>query len=461
MDYNLVSYPADVSVNQTNQFATFSPINKTPIAKLPTLSAQLNLDADPGVVNDSRAILIDGFADNVPNPFHTLFGIGDESLWPFAKWTDASIIHCDSAAQIVREQTTTGQTRFWFSYTQPDQTCQLHLAGHSDLGWFIRQIAEVSFTSVDIDNDGMADQWEQRWCVDDPLADDDGDGDNNLKEFEDGTVPGDCAQVQQASLVLIVEGQGSVSVSPPNDDCNNQSGVASTECLYGPYDANGLAITLLPSPAIDHQFSHWQGACTGSGSCVFDLTDDIGITAVFSPTSVPVPRCTTPWGTQIDDGTSVVAYREATVSSGNSCDSEERQCSNGQLTGSYLYSGCTVSMPGSISRVSVANDGSQANNHSYRSSVSVGGRYIAFSSLESNLVMNNTNDIYGKSDIFIHDRQTGQTQQVSVASDGSQTNSNSNFPSMSADGRYIAFLSGASNLVVNDATIAGPWYLYP
>jgi Tol biopolymer transport system component len=103
---------------------------------------------------------------------------------------------------------------------------------------------------------------------------------------------------------------------------------------------------------------------------------------------------------------------------------------------------------GQTSRVSVASDGTQGNIHSTGPiSLSAGGRYVAFGSGANNLVPDDTN---GSVDIFVHDRQTGQTSRVSVASGGAQGNSFSDFPSISADGRYVAFQSNASNLVPDD-----------
>ena len=102
---------------------------------------------------------------------------------------------------------------------------------------------------------------------------------------------------------------------------------------------------------------------------------------------------------------------------------------------------------GQTTRVSVASDGTQGNNVSFYPSISADGRYVAFYSDASNLVPDGTN---GAKDVFVHDRQTGQTTRVSVASDGTQGNDNSFDPSISADGRYVAFVSYASNLVSGD-----------
>jgi len=104
-------------------------------------------------------------------------------------------------------------------------------------------------------------------------------------------------------------------------------------------------------------------------------------------------------------------------------------------------------LTGETTIVSVASDGTQANNNSDWLSISADGRYVAFQSYASNLVSGDTNQSY---DIFVHDRQTEQTTRVSVASDGTQGNDHSQVPSLSADGRYVAFDSAASNLVSGD-----------
>jgi PKD repeat protein len=100
-------------------------------------------------------------------------------------------------------------------------------------------------------------------------------------------------------------------------------------------------------------------------------------------------------------------------------------------------------------RVSVASDGTQANGSSYTydACISADGRYVVFSSGADNLVPDDTN---GSSDVFVHDRLTAQTERVSVATDGTEAAGRSWFPSISADGRYVAFASDAPNLVQND-----------
>jgi len=103
-----------------------------------------------------------------------------------------------------------------------------------------------------------------------------------------------------------------------------------------------------------------------------------------------------------------------------------------------------------IERVSIASDGTQGNGFSYAPDISADGRYVTFTSNASNLVEGDTN---GGTDIFVHDRVTGETQRVSVASDGTQGNNGivdwiTSF--ISADGRFVAFASKADNLVEGD-----------
>jgi Tol biopolymer transport system component len=100
-----------------------------------------------------------------------------------------------------------------------------------------------------------------------------------------------------------------------------------------------------------------------------------------------------------------------------------------------------------LSLVSVSSDGEQGNMDSEVASVTSDGRYVAFDSQASNLV---AGDINGLFDIFLHDRQTGETTRISNGLGGAQTNGDSKHPMISADGRYIVFTSIASNLVAND-----------
>ncbi|MFO1048253.1 MAG: hypothetical protein U1E52_10195 [Geminicoccaceae bacterium] len=98
-------------------------------------------------------------------------------------------------------------------------------------------------------------------------------------------------------------------------------------------------------------------------------------------------------------------------------------------------------------RVSISSGGAQGNWYSWNPTISADGRYVAFESVASNLVPADTN---GTMDIFVHDRQTGQTRRVSISSSGAQGNGYSTEPAISADGRFVSFNSDSSNLVPVD-----------
>jgi Tol biopolymer transport system component len=109
---------------------------------------------------------------------------------------------------------------------------------------------------------------------------------------------------------------------------------------------------------------------------------------------------------------------------------------------------------GTPSRVSVSSAGAQANGNSGGwgwSAISADGRYVAFVSAATNLVNGDTNSY---NDIFVHDLTTHTTTRVSVSSAGAQANDASDYPAISGDGRYVAFWSGASNLVAGDTNDA-------
>ncbi len=104
---------------------------------------------------------------------------------------------------------------------------------------------------------------------------------------------------------------------------------------------------------------------------------------------------------------------------------------------------------GSIERVSVSSSGVQGNGASTFAGISADGRYVTFQSLATNLVSGDTN---GWQDVFVHDRVSGLTERVDISSAGTQANKISYAGNVSADGRYVAFLSLASNLVTPDFT---------
>lgn len=112
---------------------------------------------------------------------------------------------------------------------------------------------------------------------------------------------------------------------------------------------------------------------------------------------------------------------------------------------------------GTTERVSVSSSGVEGNNHSMEASISDDGRFVAFRSLASNLVSGDDN---GRSDIFVHDRATGQTSLVS-RTPAEPADGNSANPTISGDGNWIAFESDATNLVAGDTNRARDIFRVP
>jgi large repetitive protein len=107
--------------------------------------------------------------------------------------------------------------------------------------------------------------------------------------------------------------------------------------------------------------------------------------------------------------------------------------------------------PGGTRRVTVNSAGAQANGTTFGGpKVSADGRFVVFTSFAADLVPSDTN---GQADVFVHDRSTGATSRVSVASGGTQGSGGSftGGHDISADGRFVTFTSGMTNLVTGDS----------
>ena len=108
--------------------------------------------------------------------------------------------------------------------------------------------------------------------------------------------------------------------------------------------------------------------------------------------------------------------------------------------------------------VSVNEAGDPANSQSYGFvTMSADGRYVAFDSYATNLVPNDTN---AQEDAFVKDLTTGNVTRVSVSSAGTQANSWSGTPTLSRNGRYVTFESGATNLVTGDINARSDVFLH-
>jgi Tol biopolymer transport system component len=103
---------------------------------------------------------------------------------------------------------------------------------------------------------------------------------------------------------------------------------------------------------------------------------------------------------------------------------------------------------GKVSRVSVNSRGGQAREASWEASVSANGRYVAYQSTATELDSGEKGRM--DYDVFVYDRISRRTARISVAKGGEEANGDSMRPSLSADGKYVLFDSWATNLVAND-----------
>ncbi|MGE0360320.1 MAG: BACON domain-containing carbohydrate-binding protein [Vicinamibacterales bacterium] len=106
-------------------------------------------------------------------------------------------------------------------------------------------------------------------------------------------------------------------------------------------------------------------------------------------------------------------------------------------------------------RVSVGLGGAQASGSG--PTISADGRWVAFVSGAANLVAGDTN---GWPDVFVHDRQTGTTTRASVGPGGAQADRGGSLATISADGRWVVFESSATNLVAGDTNGQGDVFVH-
>lgn len=114
------------------------------------------------------------------------------------------------------------------------------------------------------------------------------------------------------------------------------------------------------------------------------------------------------------------------------------------------------SQVGSVRRLNLSQQGAQGNANSHTPAISGNGRYVTFASDATNLVFGDNN---GFTDIFVVDTITGAISRLSIAGDGTQANNSSFKPAISTTGRYVVFESSATNLV-SPATAVGVTHIY-
>jgi len=112
---------------------------------------------------------------------------------------------------------------------------------------------------------------------------------------------------------------------------------------------------------------------------------------------------------------------------------------------------------GTTVRASVGAGGAEGNGDSYSASISADGRIVGFFSFATDLVAGDTN---GTLDVFVRDLQSGTTERVSVDSGGAEGNGDSRGAAVTPDGRYVVFQSFASNLVAGDTNVENDTFVH-
>jgi WD40-like Beta Propeller Repeat len=110
-----------------------------------------------------------------------------------------------------------------------------------------------------------------------------------------------------------------------------------------------------------------------------------------------------------------------------------------------------------LERVSIGSGGEEGDASSTAPVLSASGRLVAFASSASNLVADDDN---GVEDVFVHDRKTGETTRISLGAEAVQADDESDSPAISASGRFVAFASDAENLVPGDTNDAGDIFVH-
>jgi hypothetical protein len=108
-------------------------------------------------------------------------------------------------------------------------------------------------------------------------------------------------------------------------------------------------------------------------------------------------------------------------------------------------------------RVSLDSSGAQIQGSNAQPAITADGRWVAFDSSSDKVVAGDAN---GKRDVFLRDRRTGETRLISAGPGGAGANGASSAPAMSADGRYVAFQTQATNLGSGTQNATDDVYLY-
>ncbi len=213
-----------------------------------------------------------------------------------------------------------------------------------------------------------------------------------------------------------------VSVGPGGLQANNQSSAPAISA-DGRFVAFDSVATNLPGASANGGNVYVHDRQTGTTACV-----SVGPGGLQANAASSLPAISA-------DGRFVTFSSIATNLLGPSDDT------NGAYDG-YVYDRQT----GITERVTIGPGGLQADGGSFPTAISADGRFVAFESSATNL-LGPGGDTNARTDVFVHDRQTAATERVSVGPAGLQANQGAAATGMSADGRFVAFQSSATNLI--------------
>jgi hypothetical protein len=276
-----------------------------------------------------------------------------------------------------------------------------------------------------------------------------------------------AAFARLVTLSVVRDGSGTVTSAPAGISCGD---VCDQTFL------SGTVVTLAAAPAGDSIFAGFTGGgCSGTAPCTVTLADDTTVTATFAPVAIGGPftlqvRAIGPGSGSVTSAPGGIAcgfdcvelYAGGAVVSLTAAPAAgsvflgfggDPDCADGtvRLLGNRF---CTAAFaPVAAETVSVVTSGAPVGGESQNPSVSADGRFVAFDSTAMGLVPAGPGSCTtGIRQVFVRDRVTGTTECVSVGPAGGPGNLPSARPALSADGMVVAFESTATDLVSGPPT---------
>jgi len=421
--YQLISRDGDADGTQgiamvSGPFAGFSLNFNLDLFAGDGAADELSLPPGPGVAS---AFLIGGFDEETSKNFHLRFELDGTTVQSPRDFTAAVDVLTSPAIQ----------------------------APASDI---VGPVTAATFGTNDSDGDGLADSVESTLGTDPNNPDSDGDG---LTDFYEVNIDLDPSGYTAGT-----------DYDPNNPDTDGDGFWDGAEVQFGsnPLDAGSVPVGTI---RVSTDSAGGENNGTGAFAALNPRISGNGRYAVFySNAGNLVADDTNGFGDIfVKDIRTGVTVRASTDSAGNEGNADAGVSPGISDDGRYVVFTSTASnlvpgdtgftdvfvkdmQTGSIALVSTDSTGTAGNNISLNGVISADGRFVAFRSQATNLVANDSN---GTDDVFVKDTQTGTTARISTDSSGVEGNDFSEVNAISADGRYVAFASDATNLVAGDS----------